>query len=111
MSEVRTMVTVRLKPRMTILPKRKRTAVAELLASWGNSFRDRVAQAHRGRPATQHYQIERLQSVRHFTTYPASHGQSDDGAVDAREVDFPQPLQRDLPRPRRKVEPERHCRD
>ena len=63
------MVTVRLKPRMTILPKRKRTAAAELLASWGNSFRDRVAQAHRGRPATQHYQIERLQSVRHFTTY------------------------------------------
>ena len=111
MSEVRTMVTVRLKPRMTILPKRKRTAVAELLASWGNSFRDRVAQAHRGRPATQLYQIERLQSVRHFTTYPASHGQSDDGAVDAREVDFPQPIQRDLPRPRRKVEPERHCRD
>lgn len=99
MSEVHTMVTVRLKPRMTILPKRKRTAVAELHASWGNSFRDRVVQAHRGRPATQHNQIKRLLSVRHFTNFPVSHGQSDDGAVDAREVDFPQPIQRDLPRP------------
>jgi len=67
MSEVHTMVTVRLKPRMTILPKRKRTAAAELLASWGNSFRDRVAQAQRGRPATAHNQIERFLSVRYFT--------------------------------------------
>jgi hypothetical protein len=43
------MVTVRLKPRMTILPKRKCTTSAELHASWGNSFRDRVAHAHGGR--------------------------------------------------------------
>ena len=67
MSEVHTMVTVRLKPRMTILPKRKRTAAAELHASWGNGFRDRVAQTHGGRPAIAQNQIERFLSVRYFT--------------------------------------------
>ena len=40
MSEAHHMVVVavRLKPRMTILPERKRTAAAELHTSWGNSF-------------------------------------------------------------------------
>jgi hypothetical protein len=47
-------VAVRLKPRMTILLKRKRAARSGVRASWRNRLRDRVvcsSQFHRGRPS------------------------------------------------------------
>lgn len=62
MREVHTIVAVRLKPRMTILPKRKRTARSRAVLSvnsisWRNRFRDRVARTWPSPPRGDHQLI------------------------------------------------------
>jgi hypothetical protein len=54
MSEVHTIVAVRLKPRMTILPNENERPVAELRASRRNRFRDRVARSWPSPPRGDH---------------------------------------------------------